>query len=59
MSPQEITKIKFQIWSIKEARKQLSWYHNHDDDPTGQFNTVKEKRAYLTSERKRLMALLK
>lgn len=29
---------------LKDLKRQLSWHHPMDDDPTSEFYTVKEKR---------------
>jgi|VirMetMinimDraft_7_1064189.scaffolds.fasta_scaffold19813_2 hypothetical protein len=51
------TEIKQQIKQLQEKKRNLSWYHPGDDDPTGEFYTVREQRRSISDKINRLKEL--
>jgi len=48
---------KDRIKQLRAQLKTLSWYHPKDDDPTGQYYTVSEKRRSIRDKISRLKEL--
>jgi len=48
------TEIKQRIKQLQEKKKNLKWHHPGDDDPTGEFYTVREQRRSLSDKINRL-----